>query len=76
MATALWQQSKTAKVKGLFTRKSLAAKLPVQMKAAKKKPQKRGTKPEMLKLNGNWQAAIKKSFQKKRPANGWPKIAS
>jgi hypothetical protein len=44
------------------------------MKAATKRPpMKRGTKPEMLKLNGSWQAAIKKSFQKKRPALGWPK---
>jgi hypothetical protein len=41
--------------------------------AAKRQPMKRGTKPEMLKLNGSWQAAIKKSFQKKRPAGGWPK---
>jgi len=34
---------------------------------------KRGAKPEMLKLNCNWEAAIKKSFQKKRPVSGWPK---
>jgi hypothetical protein len=52
----------------------LRRKLP-QMKVAMKKrePMKRGTKPEMLKLNGNWQAGIKKSFQKKRSATGWPK---
>jgi len=44
------------------------------MKAAtKRQPMKRGTKPEMLKLNGDWKSLIKKSFQKKRPANGWPK---
>ena len=44
------------------------------MKAAtKRQPMKRGIKPEMLKLNGDWKALIKKSFQKKRPANGWPK---
>jgi hypothetical protein len=29
--------------------------------------------PDWLKLNGNWQAAIKKSLQKKRPVSGWPK---
>jgi hypothetical protein len=29
----------------------------------------------MLKINGSWQAAIKKSFQKKRPVGGWPKAA-
>jgi len=43
------------------------------MKAAMKKPAKRGTKPDMLKLDSNWQAAIKKSLQKKSPAQGWPK---
>jgi hypothetical protein len=46
------------------------------VKAAMKKParqKKRGPEPEVLKLNGNWQDLIKKSFQKKRPANGWPK---
>jgi hypothetical protein len=46
------------------------------MKAAtKRSPMKRGTKPEMLKLNGSWQSAIKKSLQKKRPSIGWPKLA-
>jgi hypothetical protein len=50
------------------------------MKTAKKKPMRgpdspaRGPEPDRLKLNGNWQSAIKKSFQKKRPVNGWPKI--
>jgi len=33
-------------------------------------------KPEILKLNGSWQAAIKKSLQKKRPASGWPRTES
>jgi hypothetical protein len=41
------------------------------MKAApKRQPMKRGTKPEMLKLDGDWKSLVKKSFQKKRPANG------
>ena len=34
---------------------------------------KRGPKPEILKLEGNWEDAIKRSLQKKRPAKGWPK---
>jgi hypothetical protein len=33
----------------------------------------RGPEPVRLKLNGNWQTAIKKSLQKKRPVAGWPK---
>jgi hypothetical protein len=47
------------------------------MKAAKKKPMRgpdsplRGPEPDRRKLNGNWQAAIKKSLQKKRPGTGW-----
>jgi hypothetical protein len=35
----------------------------------------RGPEPERLKLNMSWQTAVKKSFQKKRPVNDWPKIA-
>jgi hypothetical protein len=32
-----------------------------------------GPKPEVLKLEGNWKDAIKKSLEKKKPAEGWPK---
>jgi len=32
-----------------------------------------GPKPETLKLLGNWQSAMKKSLQKKKPPEGWPK---
>ena len=39
----------------------------------KAKPGKRGPKPEILKLDGNWKDKIKLSFQKKRPKEGWPK---
>jgi len=40
----------------------------------KKEQPKRGAKPDTLKIEGmNWRDAIKKSFQKKRPAGGWPK---
>ena len=32
-----------------------------------------GPKPEVLKINGDWRDAIKKSLTKKKPPNGWPK---
>jgi hypothetical protein len=32
-----------------------------------------GPKPDLLKIKGNWQDAIKKSFGKKKPPGGWPK---
>jgi len=43
-------------------------------KDRKKKPpgQKRGPKEERLAINGTWQDAIKKSFLKKKPKEGWP----
>ena len=45
------------------------------MKAKKKATKgKTGPKPEVLKLNGKWEAAIKIAFTKKRPEKGWPKV--
>lgn len=32
-----------------------------------------GLKPDILKIDGNWEDAVKKSFQKNKPAGGWPK---
>jgi hypothetical protein len=32
-----------------------------------------GPKPDFLKLKGPWQQAVRKSLQKKKPAEGWPK---
>ena len=32
-----------------------------------------GPKPDTLKIEGNWQDAVKKSLEKKKPAGGWPK---
>lgn len=32
-----------------------------------------GPKPDVLKLKGKWQDAVKQSLQKKKPAEGWPK---
>ncbi len=39
----------------------------------KKKPAKRGPKPEILKLEGDWKDNIKKALGVKRPTGGWPK---
>ncbi len=33
----------------------------------------RGPKPDLLKIKGRWQDAVKHSLQKKKPAEGWPK---
>ena len=40
-------------------------------KTQKKQPP--GPKPEVVKIEGDWREAIKKSLQVKKPANGWPK---
>jgi DNA invertase Pin-like site-specific DNA recombinase len=32
-----------------------------------------GPKPDKLKLKGNWRDAVKRSLQKKKPPQGWPK---
>ncbi len=32
-----------------------------------------GPKAEVLKVEGNWREAVKKSFLKKKPPQGWPK---
>lgn len=40
---------------------------------SKKKPAKRGPKADILKLEGDWRELMKKSLQKKKPAEGWPK---
>jgi len=41
-----------------------------QSRPPKPKP---GRKPDTLKIEGDWQDAEKNSFQKKKPAGGWPK---
>jgi hypothetical protein len=39
----------------------------------KRQQTKRGPKPKILKIEGmNWEEAVQKSFQKKKPAEGWP----
>jgi hypothetical protein len=45
-------------------------------KAAKRDTKKAATpgpKPDTLKIKGRWQNAVKRSLQKKKPAEGWPK---
>jgi hypothetical protein len=46
-------------------------------KAGKSRRRKRGDtpgpKPDILKIEEDWQDAIKKSLTKKKPADGWPK---
>jgi hypothetical protein len=42
-------------------------------KRGKKKTSTPGPKPDVLKLKGNWKHAVKKSLQKRKPAEGWPK---
>ena len=32
-----------------------------------------GPKPNVLKLKGKWQDAVKRSLTKKKPPEGWPK---
>jgi hypothetical protein len=43
------------------------------VKTAKKSPAKRGPKPDLLKLDGDWGDAVKKTMAKKKPVTGWPK---
>ena len=49
---------------------SKPAKRQPKSKPAKVTP---GPKPDVLQIDGNWEDAVKKSFQKKKPASGWPK---
>jgi hypothetical protein len=32
-----------------------------------------GPKPNVLKLKGSWQQAVRQSLKKKKPPEGWPK---
>lgn len=43
------------------------------MTTTKKTPAKRGPKPDTLKIEGDWEDAVKKTLEKKKPAGGWPK---
>jgi len=46
----------------------------VDKRIVKKKKQSPGPKPEVLRIEGiKWKDAIKESFRKEKPAEGWPK---
>lgn len=32
-----------------------------------------GPKPDLLKIEGDWEEAVKKSLEKEKPPEGWPK---
>jgi hypothetical protein len=34
---------------------------------------KRGPKPDILKIQGDWRVAMKKALEKKPPKKSWPK---
>ena len=34
--------------------------------------EKRGPKPERLKIEGNWEDAVGRALEKQRPDDGWP----
>jgi hypothetical protein len=53
----------------MATKKKAARKRPV----ASRSGAKRGPKPDVLKIEGDWQEAMKRSLQKKKPPEGWPK---
>jgi hypothetical protein len=36
-------------------------------------PSQPGPKPELLKIDCDWEEAVKQSLDKKKPAEGWPK---
>lgn len=46
---------------------------PKKPKPPMRKASKPGPKPQMLKIEGNWERAVTQSFRKKKPAGGWPK---
>ena len=35
--------------------------------------QQPGPKPDLLKIEGDWEEAVKKSLEKKKPEEGWPR---
>jgi hypothetical protein len=41
-----------------------------------KKPTKRGPEAQTLKIEGNWEDAVRVALSRKRPPGGWPKPAA
>jgi len=46
-----------------------------QTKTKPRKGAKRGPKPDRLKIDMDWEAAVSLAMKKKKPATGWPKPA-
>lgn len=46
---------------------------PSKDKIKKQRNGKPGPEPELLKVDGGWEDAVKKSLKKKRPPKGWNK---
>ena len=44
-----------------------------KLRRSRKKKATPGAKPDVLKLDENWEEAVKKSLKKKKPPEGWPK---
>jgi hypothetical protein len=53
---------------GMATKKSAKKRQPAARAGAK-----RGPKPDVLKIHGHWEDAMKQSLRKKKPPEGWPK---
>ena len=49
------------------------AKRPKQPKQHKRPKQQPGPKPDTLTVEGDWEIAVRKALEKKRPKRGWPK---
>ena len=47
--------------------------MPKRSRQPRKPKAARGPKAALLKITGNWKKAIKQSFAKKKPPEGWPK---
>jgi hypothetical protein len=45
----------------------------MQKKKSEKPKAPPGPKPDVLKLKGPWQQAVRQSLKKKKPPEGWPK---
>jgi hypothetical protein len=44
----------------------------VKKNPKQKSKQKRGPKEERLVIEGDWKEAVRRSFEKKKPSDGWP----
>ena len=47
--------------------------MPKAAKTEDRPPTPRGPQPDLLKIEGGWKDAVKKSLEKKKPTDGWPK---